>query len=154
MDRLEEILEERNKEYGNASVIGSKLLNLLPVLGSEHSHNFCLLVSKLARLSYNPIHHDSWLDIMGYAKLTRLGMVDNRTIYALPMYTKVTCDAMVSKVEEIIKGSNIDKHALRVLYVSIVSKLVTSLYIPSNCKGHLLAIEQYASDALHWIDCL
>lgn len=71
---IEDILNERQKQYGNATqnfysigIMWSAILNL-PYAIEPYQVAQMMIALKLQRISVNPDHEDSWLDIQGYAK--------------------------------------------------------------------------------------
>jgi Domain of unknown function (DUF6378) len=71
---LEEILNERQGQYGDATVnfkkigvIWGQLLDL-PYSLDAYQVAQLFIAAKLVRISANPDHQDSWFDIQGYAK--------------------------------------------------------------------------------------
>jgi hypothetical protein len=79
--RRDEILKEaenlingtRSKEYGNAYQNHKKIARMWSeILGQDVSVQqvyMCMIAVKLSRLTKTPDHHDSWVDIIGYAAL-------------------------------------------------------------------------------------
>ena len=72
---IEDILNERQDEYGDATanfkkigIIWGQLLNL-PYSLDAYEVAQMMIALKLVRISVNPDHKDSWVDIQGYTKL-------------------------------------------------------------------------------------
>jgi hypothetical protein len=71
---IDKILNDRQDEYGDAianfrkiGVIWGQLLDLPYSLDATQVAQM-MIALKLVRISANPNHEDSWLDIQGYAK--------------------------------------------------------------------------------------
>ena len=71
---IDKILSERQDEYGDATanfrkigVVWGQLLDLPYSLDATQVAQM-MIALKLVRISANPNHKDSWLDIQGYAK--------------------------------------------------------------------------------------
>ena len=71
---IEKILNDRQEQYGNAKANFEKIglmwtliLDIDSVIEPEQVAQM-MIALKLIRLSHNPKHEDSWLDIEGYAK--------------------------------------------------------------------------------------
>ena len=71
---IEHILAERQEQYGDATenftkigLMWSLILDKKIVIEPEQVAQM-MIALKLVRLSANPEHEDSWLDIEGYAK--------------------------------------------------------------------------------------
>jgi len=71
---LNKILNDRQKEYGDAKenfrkigVMWGIILDL-PFPIAEYQVAQMMIALKIQRISANPDHQDSWLDIQGYAK--------------------------------------------------------------------------------------
>jgi hypothetical protein len=71
---LNKILNDRQKEYGDAKenfrkigVMWGLILDL-PFPIAEYQVAQMMIALKIQRISANPDHQDSWLDIQGYAK--------------------------------------------------------------------------------------
>ena len=71
---LNRILDERQDQYGDAKenfrkigIMWGVILDL-PYSLSEYQVAQMMIALKLQRISVNPDHEDSWLDIQGYAK--------------------------------------------------------------------------------------
>jgi hypothetical protein len=71
----QQLLTQRKKEYGDAWLIAGYWLNHKAVRDSNlfqeslFTHNFVLILSKLARALHSPYKKDTWQDIAGYATL-------------------------------------------------------------------------------------
>lgn len=72
--RTNEILEHRQKQYGDATqnfkkigIIWGQLLNL-PYSIAPHEVALMMVAMKTVRASVNPELEDSWIDIQGYAE--------------------------------------------------------------------------------------
>lgn len=70
---IDEILVMRQEEYGDAKdnfeqigIIWGVLLGIDPI--PAHKVAQLMIALKLQRISKNPKHEDSWLDIQGYAE--------------------------------------------------------------------------------------
>jgi len=73
VNKITDILDERENEYGDAKqnfkkigIIWGQLLGLPYSLDSYQVAQM-FIAAKLVRISANPEHEDSWLDIQGYA---------------------------------------------------------------------------------------
>jgi hypothetical protein len=71
---IDKILDQRQDEYGDATanfrkigVVWGQLLDLPYSLDATQVAQM-MIALKLVRISANPNHKDSWLDIQGYAK--------------------------------------------------------------------------------------
>jgi hypothetical protein len=71
----DKLLEERKREYGDAWLIAGIWLNNAAIRNSPlfteslFTHNFVLILSKLARALHSPYNVDHWKDAAGYATL-------------------------------------------------------------------------------------
>lgn len=67
------ISTDRDKNYGEASANFARIAGLWStILGIEVTSEqvaLCMVGLKIARLMETPDHHDSWVDICGYAAL-------------------------------------------------------------------------------------
>lgn len=81
---LDEILEERGKEYGDFGDIAvvceaAEKIFLSPRMTDVQRHAMKMIIVKQARLACGrPDHRDSWLDIAGYAELAADRIPDER----------------------------------------------------------------------------
>lgn len=69
---MSDLLKERGREYGDAWLRASGVMNEvqgLPITKSQYFHNWFMIFSKLFRIAWSPSHLDSWADIAGYATL-------------------------------------------------------------------------------------
>lgn len=72
--KLNKILNDRQEQYGDAKenfrkigVMWGLILDL-PFPIAEYQVAQMMIALKIQRISVNPDHQDSWLDIQGYAK--------------------------------------------------------------------------------------
>ena len=73
-DNIKKLLAERQEIYGDATanfkkigVIWGQLLDL-PYSLDAHQVAQMFIAAKLVRISANPNHEDSWIDVQGYAE--------------------------------------------------------------------------------------
>lgn len=74
LEEAAEIVDQRKRaEYGPPEVEFPKIAALWSqILGHEVTANqvcLCMIAGKLVRLSVSPTHHDSMVDIAGYARI-------------------------------------------------------------------------------------
>jgi hypothetical protein len=74
MVNLSEVLDDRQDEYGDATdnfkkigIIWGQLLGLDYSLDAYQVAQL-FIAAKLVRISANPEHEDSWIDVQGYAE--------------------------------------------------------------------------------------
>lgn len=75
---INDVLNERQKTYGDFAVVARRAVGVMKTLGlppdivnanSVPIFAMTNIVIKLSRLANNPMHRDSWVDIIGYATL-------------------------------------------------------------------------------------
>lgn len=76
-DMKDKILKSRQDAYGDAQenfLAASDIKRRLRVRDNRHGLQEAvdMIVSKLVRITHNPTHYDSWLDIAGYAALAAI----------------------------------------------------------------------------------
>ena len=81
MEKIDDLLEERQHDYGEFSKGIAFQTELLRLIKAQYRHHhgmdlpnefniyFMYMMIKLSRLSVSPEHLDSWKDIEGYAHL-------------------------------------------------------------------------------------
>jgi len=72
MQSIDELLNERDSEYGGAWLICGQLvrsLDLSAILRTPYTHNWIMIFSKVIRILASPSKLDHWQDIAGYATL-------------------------------------------------------------------------------------
>lgn len=98
-DKIQEILENRQKEYGDAktsfSNIARRLTHLLGIPITPEQAIKCMIEVKRARLDYNPTHEDSLIDIICYEiLLCELNMRElNKPDSSIPLKTSQALDS-------------------------------------------------------------
>ncbi len=76
-EKVLDVMEERDKEYGDAWKITGEILAFLlspnkkksPLFNTHFVFNWAMILNKLCRALITPNNPDHWLDIAGYATL-------------------------------------------------------------------------------------
>ena len=82
-DPLEQIMEERNKQYADAWSKTGEILEEMPAGGSSLLLDYpqayfpwIMILNKWIRILTSPKNSDHWLDIAGYAMLVHKDLTD------------------------------------------------------------------------------
>jgi ribonuclease BN (tRNA processing enzyme) len=79
MSNVDDLLRKRRETHGDTWLIAGDIMHLIGLdrfallFQTPYTHNWVLILSKLIRILFSPMHKDHWADIEGYAKL----VVDN-----------------------------------------------------------------------------
>ena len=76
-EKVKDLIEERDAEYGSAWIVCTFLIEAVPrVLWNEFQRKglrffylWIIILNKLCRILKDPYNKDSWIDIAGYAML-------------------------------------------------------------------------------------